>query len=451
MHRIYLLLGTFFILSCASQQKQEAAVDSGLAKEMENSLREELLEKWYPAAADTADGGFLSGFNYRFEPEGEQDKMIVTQARHVWTNAKATERYPDAEHYRNSASHGFLFLKDKMWDSEYGGFFTLVDKAGNPKNEQKNAYGNAFGIYGLAAYYKATGDEEGLRLAKEAFYWLEKHSHDSVRLGYFQHLERDGTPIARPAGTPTTSDLGYKDQNSTIHLLEAMTELYQVWPDSLVKQRLQELLYLVRDTITNPEGYMTLFFLPDWTPISFRELSREQILEHHNLDHVSFGHDVETAFLMLEAEHVLGIHEPKTLEKAKTMVDHALRYGWDEEAGGFYDEGYYFRGDSVLSITRDTKNWWAQAEGLNSLLLMAERFPSDPMNYRQKFEKLWSYVNTYLIDHENGGWYEGGIDKQPEKKTARKGHIWKAAYHNFRGLANSVDRLRSSEAGQTGH
>src|SRR5690606_40790989 len=95
------------------------------------------------------------------------------------------------------------------------------------------------------------------------------------------------------------------------------------------------------------------------------------ILHHNILDHMAFGHDVETAFLMLEASHVLGLeNDVQTHTVAKIMVDHALRNGWDDEVGGFYDEGYYFKGADSIRIIRDTKNWWAQAEGLNTLLLM---------------------------------------------------------------------------------
>ncbi|CAD5248301.1 Mannobiose 2-epimerase [Imperialibacter sp. EC-SDR9] len=412
-----------------------------IADAMEKSLTTELLDKWYPMDVDNEDGGFLSSLTYDFKPGENQDKMIVTQARHVWTNAKAFQRYPEKAYYKTGAEHGFKFLRDKMWDKEMGGFYQLVDKQGNPKTMDKTAYGNAFGIYGLAAYYMATKDEEGLELAKKAFYWLEEHSHDPDKLGYFQHLERDGTPVVRPDTIASTSDLGYKDQNSSIHLLEAMTELYQVWPDPLVKERLAELLYLIRDTITNPKGYLVLFLTPDWQPVSFKDSTEEVILRHHNLDHVSFGHDVETAFLMLEAEHVLGEHDdPKTMAMAKTMVDHALSIGWDNEVGGFYDEGYYFK--DGFRIIRDTKNWWAQAEGLNALLMMSQLFPEDEHQYYEKFKLLWSYVDTYLIDHENGGWYSGGLDKQPDMKPRGKGNIWKSAYHNFRGMSNSVDMLR---------
>ena len=63
------------------------------------------------------------------------------------------------------------------------------------------------------------------------------------------------------------------------------------------------------------------------------------------------------------------------LRVAKKMVDHALQNGWDDSVGGFYDEGYYFKDKEGITITHDTKNWWAQAEGLNTLLMMADLFP----------------------------------------------------------------------------
>ena len=235
-----------------------------------------------------------------------------------------------------------------------------------------------------------------------------------------------------------------KDQNSSIHLLEAFTELYQVWPDPLLRERLHEMLLLIRDTITTPRGYLVLFLTPDWKPVSFADSSEAVILKHRNLDHVSFGHDVETAYLMIEASHILGFTNDTTTQRiAKKMVDHALRNGWDNTVGGFYDEGYYFKNKEGISIIRDTKNWWAQAEGLNALLMMADLYPGDEMKYFSKFETLWKYADAYLIDHENGDWFAGGLDKQPEMKTALKGQIWKAFYHQYRSLANCIDRLRT--------
>jgi mannobiose 2-epimerase len=418
-----------------------------MAAEMDKSIRTELLNKWYPQSVDSLYGGFLSTFTYNFLPTGPQDKMIVTQARHVWSNAIASRLYPGVSYYKECAKHGFAFLQNVMWDKTNGGFFTLVDRKGNLKDSTgKMTYGNAFGIYASAAWYQASGDTNALNLAKNCFWWLEKHCHDPVYKGYYQDLLPDGTPIKRTAATPSTSTIGYKDQNTSIHLLEAFTELYTAWPDPLLKERLQEMLVLVRDVITTKKGNLVLFLQPDWTPVSFKDSSKAVILQHRNIDHVSFGHDVETAYLMLEASHVLGLkNDTVTMTTGKRMVDHALRNGWDNKSGGFYDEGYYFKDKKDISIIRNSKNWWSQAEGLNTLLLMADHFPNDPMHYFEKFKMMWRYIQTYMIDHAYGDWYEEGLDKSPERKTGLKGHIWKGTYHNLRSLSNCVKNLRNKE------
>src|SRR5688572_1467999 len=146
-----------------------------LADEIDRSIRTELLNKWYPQSMDSSCGGFLTTFTYNFLPTGAQDKMIVTQARHVWSNALASRLYPNIVHYKKCAAHGFNFLKDKMWDKTNGGFYTLVDRQGNVKDGAgKTAYGNAFGLYASAAWYRASGDNNALRLAKDCFEWLER-------------------------------------------------------------------------------------------------------------------------------------------------------------------------------------------------------------------------------------------------------------------------------------
>ena len=442
MRKIILLPAILISVSVFSQK--HPGTDT-LISQLKIAAKELLIDKSYPNNLDTVYGGYLSAFTYDFKPQGDQDKMIVTQARHIWSTSKAAKFYNDST-YVAMARHGFHFLRDKMWDKEFGGFYTLVNRQGEPKNTNKEAYGNAFAIYGLSAYFAVSGDTGALNLAKKGFQWLEEHSHDKKYKGYFQHLERSGKPVKRPPSTPGTSDLGYKDQNSSIHLLEAFTELYAVWKDPVLKERLNEMLVLIRDVMVDKKGYLRLFFYPDWKPVSNRNENREVILERRGVDHVSFGHDVETAFLMMEASETLGIHDDKkTWEVGKRMVDHSLATGWDGSKGGFYDEGYYFKDSSgKMTIIRHTKNWWAQAEGLNTLLIFSQLYPNDKNEYWNKFTKLWSYVNENLIDHQYGDWYEYGIDGSPKSKTALKAHIWKGTYHSFRALMNCIQRLEKS-------
>ena len=200
------------------------------------------------------------------------------------------------------------------------------------------------------------------------------------------------------------------------------------------------LLTLIRDTMTDQRGFLQLFFQDDWSPLSFRDASEEVRKANFGLDHISFGHDYETAFLMLEASHVLGIKDDvRTLTMAKKMLDHALANGWDRDKGGFYDGGYYCKGETHCTIVKDTKNWWAQAEGLNALLLFSRIFPQG--GYRPYFDKQWEYVKQYILDPNHGDWFEGGIDKEPHFKTGPKSHMWKCTYHTGRALMNCAVML----------
>lgn len=419
--------------------------------EIKHEFEENLLGKWYPLVIDKKYGGYYSNIKSDWKLELEQEKMIVTQSRHIWLLSKAAELYNDKS-YEKMALHGYQFLKYYMWDKEYGGFFQIRSRDGLLTSaggwcDEKRAYGNAFAIYGLSALYKITNNTEVLKLATDTFYWIEKNAYDTKNKGYFQFLTREGKPFGKESETKTgaadVKETGYKDQNSSIHLLEAYTELYKVWPNPLLKERLTELLILIRDTIVNNKGSLTLFFSDDWIPISFQKASKEERESNYDLDHVSFGHDYETAFLMLEASHALGLENDfKTLFTSKKMLDHAIKYGWDKSESGFFDEGYYFEGEEKCSIIKDTKTWWPQAEGLNALLLFSKIFPDENI-YQELFLKLWKYVNKYVIDRENKGWFWGSFEKEPYMVNEQKGNIWKAAYHDGRSLINCM--LMSAE------
>lgn len=425
------------VTACSSEPESEKIQAQVIEDEMKL-----MLDAWYPRVIDEEYGGYISSFSHDWEMTGTQEKMIVTQARHLWSLSKVMTLYPDNPDYPEYAIHGFEFLKNYMWDEEYGGFYQMVTREGEPmrdtyfgENYAKTLYGNSFAIYGLAAHFGASGNQESLDLAKQAFDWLEENSHDKEYGGYFQPLARDGTPTTE----------GYtKDYNSGIHILEALTELYTVWPDGLVRERLEEMFHAVRDTMVSEQGYLKLYFAEDWTHLSYQDSTEEVIRENLGRDHVTPGHDIETSFLLLEAAHTLGMeNDPQTEKIAKLLTDHTLAIGWDSETGGFYNTGYYFPGDDGLTITDDGKTWWAQAEGLNTLLIMADMYPDDPNHYLDKFEQQWEYINEHLIDHKHGGWYDSGLDKDPESVDSRKSQIWKGNYHTLRAMMGVLKRLEA--------
>jgi cellobiose epimerase len=409
------------------------------AREAEATLDRDVLNVWFPRTVDSEHGGFRSNFTREWKPSGKESKFSVFQGRMTWISSQIVQRRPALkEQYLPYVKHGIDYLTGTLWDKEKGGFYWGLSEAGEISpiyTDGKQLYGVSFAIYGLASAYQGMKDPRALEYAQMGFRWMEEHAHDGKNGGYFEYLTRDGRPYeAHPetgvvvltpgAGFP----VGYKSMNTHIHLLEALTQLYEVWKDDLLRQRIEELVTIVRDKICVEPGAMNLYFTNAWQPYP---------------DHDSYGHDVETAFLMLEAEDVLGKgHDPRTERMARMLVDHALHYGWDRKLGGFYGEGV-----TTGETEKKNKEWWVEFEGLNALLLMHERYGRQTDVYFKAFQLQWNFIQKYQIDSEFHGVYPlVGTDGVPV--ATEKGSIWKAAYHDGRALLNVYDRLnRLAEKG----
>jgi mannobiose 2-epimerase len=293
------------------------------------------------------------------------------------------------------------------------------------KDGEKHAYGISFAIYSMAIAHAATKDAKPLDLAKQAFEWLERHAHDGKNGGYYEALTRDGKPImiGQAGNDFIGTRYGYKSMNSHIHLLEAFTELYRVWPDSGVRKRLDEVFKIVRDKVYVDPGALHLFFNPDWRPVP---------------DHDSYGHDIETAYLLAEAAHALGRpNDAKAWRAGRNLVDHALEVGWDDRNGGFYDAGR-----TIGPATDRRKVWWVQAEGLNALLLMHEKFGKETTRYWDAFLRQWSFIRNKQTDSTHGGWFSEVTEDGARIPGREKSNGWTDPYHQGRALMNVTETLK---------
>jgi mannobiose 2-epimerase len=293
-------------------------------------------------------------------------------------------------------------------------------------------------VYAASKVRGATGNELALKVAGDAFDWLEQHAHDAKHGGYFEAIRRDGTPILsweQNAPIARRADrlgvyYGFKSMNSHIHVLEALAELSKVDERPIVKQRLGEVLTIVRDRIAVEPGALNLYLTPDWRAIPA---------------HDSFGHDVETAYLLVEAAEGLGLPDDlKTWQRAGLLVDHALEWGWDHEHGGFYDKGESFAGEAF-----DRKKvWWTQAEGLNALLLMHRKYGDHTERYWNAFLKQWDFIEKHMIDPTHGGWYAETTREGTLIGDGGKANPWKANYHTSRALMNVARMLGQGRGGR---
>jgi mannobiose 2-epimerase len=397
-----------------------------IADEVDANLQHEILERFFPTSADQQAGGFFEnyGINWSRQPGGE--KHIVYQSRLTWTSAQAARRFrSNTETYLEMTRHGAACLAERMWDKTNGGFHWSRDASGQSTSPAKHMYGHAFGIYALTASYQATHDEGALALAKKAFQWLDDHAHDNDHLGYFESIGADGKPSP---DNVVGAGANQKSMNTSIHIVEALASLYQVWPDPLVKTRLQEMLDIFRDRIYSEPGYLTQFFGRDWQ----RTASPD-----------SFGHDVEAGFLLVEAAAAIGQDaDERNWIIARRLVDHAMQYGWDQARGGLYDSGAMNAKGAVTGRRRTEKIWWVQAEHLNALLLLHEHFGKETTMYWAAFLKQWQWISRSQIDHTHGGWWPV-VRADGTPISGVKADMWTECYHQGRAMFNVSQRLRS--------
>ena len=448
------LLPGIFILTIAIQlpgckSSQNSSYLGVNVRDIESALNDH-LHNFYPRIIDTIHGGYWTNFEYDWTRSKDQDKMLVSQARGLWTASRAAEVFPDNKVYRMAADHGFNFLTKHMWDEKNGGFcqYYFTDSLIKTDPSFKLIYGNSFALYALSEYARINKSDSALNWVKKAFTWLEDNAHDPLNLGYF-NIVLPGKPIP-PVDSSSAglirrinwSGADQKDQNTSIHLMEALTATCLVLPDSLVKARLSEMLTLVRDTMTDPEGYLHLYFSRTWEKVSHRDSSKQFILTHLGKDHVSFGHNIETAYLLVDAsEKLFGKPDEKTLSVSKKLLDHTLANGFDKNYMGVFDKGYLFPGERTIEIVDSTKTWWAQAEAWHALALFNKLYPKETL-YATAFEHMWNYIQKDVIDHQYGGWYNSGVDISPANKKFRKAHAWKSCYHDGRALFQVLSYAR---------
>lgn len=414
--------------------------DAGrLRVQIEGLLQSELTEHWYPHALDRDLGGFHQTFARDWTPLPDENRFAVYQARMTWTAAAYARFNPNhRDKFLDYAGHGIEYLDRVLRDHDQGGFHFVLGPSGkvDPRlGTEKHIYGTAFVLYAASTVHAVARDDLSLKVARDAFDWLESQAHDRRHGGYFEALTRAGSPIlgwAPHAPIAARTDrigtyYGFKSMNSHIHILEALTAYTAIDRRPIVRERLTEVFGIVRDRIAVEPGALNLYLTRDWraTPA-----------------HDSFGHDIETAYLLVEAAEALGTpDDPKTWQVARQLVDHALDWGWDSDHGGFSYKGEAFGGEAFDRH----KDWWTQAEGLNALLLMHRKFADETDRYGSAFLKHWQFIEAHQIDPVHGGWFADVTREGALIGDGRKANPWKANYHTARALMNVARMLGEIE------
>lgn len=415
-----------------------------LADEMEDSLWKNLIEPWFPACVDPK-GGFWQLYDRRWRRMDSHVRGVVFQSRMTWVAARlAALPGPRRAEFVDTAVHGMRYLIDTFVAADSGAVRWRVDLPDVECHDltlQGHAYGAAFAIYALSAVHRSVGAAEALVAAERAFGWLERQLHDAEHGGYFESVDDYGKPILRKPDTRSRrkgdeigTPYGLKSQNTHLHLLEAFAEMAKSTREPVVIERLEEVQSILQNRLFVADGWLHVLAKPDWTPVP---------------DRISYGHDIEAAHLLLDASETLhGDADNEARHVARALVDHTLHYGNDKEFGGFF-----FSGNAQGRVSGPIKSWWVQPEALLGLARAAELPGADIGRYLAAVASTWHWIRDRQIDSEFGGWFENvnrdGSRLDLDDGRERKGHMWKAAYHETRGLLETAKILRGMASSQT--
>ncbi len=237
----------------------------------------------------------------------------------------------------------------------------------------------------LSEYYRVTGEQEALELAKSFYRCIEEYSFDGMHNGYSEACGRDWSPI----GDVRLSDKDQNDSktmNTHLHILEGYTNLYRVWKDEGLKDRLKNLIVIFTRRIMQDDGHLGLFFGDDWEP-------------HSTM--VSYGHDIEASWLLREAAEVLG--DPLVMEEVNSASSKIA----EARAVDAVRDRFGLTGDGI----------WLERAGME-----------------------WKFIRENLISPD-GEWYWSVREDGSLNLADDRAGFWKCPYHNGRMCLEMLARL----------
>jgi len=390
-----------------------------LRTETTQDLMENILPFWITHTVDP-NGGFYGLVLNDGQAIEKAPKGAVLNARLLWTFSKAYRHY-SLEIYRTMANRAADYYIHHFIDPKYGGVVWSVTHEGHIEDATKQTYACAFGIYGLAEHFRATGNRTSLDAALKLYATLEEKVHDKKRMGYIESFQRNYSkaPIKGVDGLANAT----KTMNTHIHLLEAFTALYQVWPDEGLRNNLKELIGILQTKLYSPKrSHLILYCDDDWNAIGEND---------------SYGHDIETSWLLTEAAAVVGdsILKIQVDQQAIKMVRTALREGVSAEGTMYYEK-------TPQGLNKKL-SWWPQCEMIigcvNAWQLTGDK------SFLNAALRNWSYVKTHFVDHEQGDWYKY-LTEDGLPINAPKVSDWNCPYHHSRVAFELAERLKPIKA-----
>ena len=385
-----------------------------MVEEVKDHLLNTIIPFWKNLRDDEY-GGYYGWLDYDLKLDKKAVKGCILNSRITWFFANAYTLLKD-ESLLDEAKHGFQFMKDYCFDKENGGIFWSINYDGTPEDTTKHTYNQAFCIYALSSYYEASGDKEALKMAKDLFHIIEEKCTDEV--GYLEAFDKEFHLIENDK-LSENGVIADKPMNTLLHVFEAYTELYRVDKDPEVKARIEWILDTIADKIYNPVLHRQEVFF---------DKNYNSILDLH-----SYGHDIETAWLMNRGIDVLD--EEAYKKKINPIIDDLT-----EQIYQIAFDGHSLANECEKGVVNTHRIWWVQAEAVIGFINGYQRH-TDRKDYLNAAKAEWEFIKDYMIDKREGSEWFWETDENgkpyPDRPIVEP---WKCPYHNGRMCMEIIRR-----------
>ncbi len=400
-----------------------------LSKEVAEQLLGKIIPFWR-SLRDDRWGGWYGYVSYELETDRDAVKGCILNSRITWFFASVYRYIREGlitreqclahgftdEDIRREAEHGWNFLRERCLDQKNGGIYWSLRADGTPEDTTKHTYNQAFAIYALCACHEALGGEEALKLALELFALIEEKCTDEN--GYLEAFTVDFSPESNEK-LSENGVLAARTMNTLLHVFEAYTQLYKVSGNGRVRECLCRILNIFREKVYNPRLHRQEVFFDE----NYRSL----------LDLHSYGHDIETAWLMDLGLWVL--NDPACTKACSSvtedLTEQILRTAFD---------GHSLANECDRGEVNVHRVWWVQAEAVVGFFNGWQKNPKR-VDYLETALALWEFIQRYVVDEREGSEWFWEVDEKGNPFPGRPvAEPWKCPYHNGRMCLEIIKR-----------
>ena len=380
--------------------------------EIKRHLVQDIIPFW-KGMQDSSYGGFYGELDYHLKLNKNGCKGGLLNSRILWFFSNAYAVTTDVECLR-CADHAYEFLKTAFYDKEFGGIYWSVTYDGQPMDDTKHTYNQAYAIYGLASYYNVTENEEALRLAYELVELVEHSCSDMG--GYLETFDRRFEQISNEK-LSENGVMTSRTMNTLLHIFEAYTELYRVDGNELIADKMKRILDIFATKVYNPKKRrLEVFFDEQMNPL---------------IDLNSYGHDIEAAWLLDRGCELLAndVYRAKISTITKNLTSRILEIAYDDTS--LYNE--------CCNGELDTRKvWWVQAEAIVGFLNGYQK--TGGIKFKYAASNTWDFIKNYIIDKRPGSEWFSEVDRYGKPHPKEIVGLWKDPYHNGRMCFEVIKR-----------